>query len=154
MSDRAFRQKIILEARRWIGTPYIHQSSVRSHGSDCLGLIRGVWRNCIGEEPEAAPDYSADWGEVSGKEYMLETAHRWFIEKRLEDAQAGDLVLFRWKNASIVKHAGILTTPLNKQARFIHAYERSGVVETSLGKHWKARIAKCFAFPNPEKIRR
>jgi len=154
MTDNTFRRKIILEAREWIGTPYMHQASMCKHGTDCLGLIRGIWRNCIGQEPEVAPGYSPDWGEVSGKEHMLEAARRWFIEKQSKDAEAGDLILFRWKNANIVKHAGILTAPIGDKATFIHAYERGGVVETSLGKHWKSRIAAYFAFPVPENKRK
>ena len=40
----ALSDKIVTEARRWIGTPYRHQAATRGAGTDCLGLIRGVWR--------------------------------------------------------------------------------------------------------------
>ena len=43
---------IVAEARSWIGTPYRHQTSVKGIGCDCLGLVRGVWRACLGREPE------------------------------------------------------------------------------------------------------
>jgi len=33
---------VVAEARRWIGTPYVHQASSFQAGCDCLGLIRGV----------------------------------------------------------------------------------------------------------------
>ena len=46
---------MVAEARAWIGTPYVHQASVRGGGTDCLGLLRGVWRVVIGEEPETVP---------------------------------------------------------------------------------------------------
>ncbi|NCO16648.1 MAG: peptidase, partial [Alphaproteobacteria bacterium] len=49
----AFQARIVAEARRWIGTPYVHQSSARGAGTDCLGLLRGVWRALYGVEPEA-----------------------------------------------------------------------------------------------------
>ena len=59
----------VAEARRWIGTPYLHQASVRGAGCDCLGLLRGVWRAVYGSEPEAVPAYTADWSEpASGTE--------------------------------------------------------------------------------------
>ncbi|HMM10451.1 MAG TPA: peptidase, partial [Paracoccus solventivorans] len=48
-------------ARGWIGTPYVHQGSVKGAGADCLGLIRGVWRELYGTEPEAPPPYTPDW---------------------------------------------------------------------------------------------
>ena len=35
---------VVAAARRWLGTPYRHQASVRGEGADCLGLVRGVWR--------------------------------------------------------------------------------------------------------------
>ena len=46
---------IVREARTWLGTPYLHQASVRGAGCDCLGLVRGVWRALYGREPEAVP---------------------------------------------------------------------------------------------------
>ena len=55
------RAAIVAEARSWLGTPYHHQASRKGAGADCLGLVRGVWRTFLGEEPEAAPVYSADW---------------------------------------------------------------------------------------------
>jgi len=42
-------------ARSWIGTPYVHQASVKGVGCDCLGLLRGVWRELVGAEPEKMP---------------------------------------------------------------------------------------------------
>ena len=42
------RKDIVAETRDWIGTPYRHQASLKGVGCDCLGLVRGVWRNVIG----------------------------------------------------------------------------------------------------------
>lgn len=60
------RAAIVAEARGWIGTPYRHQASLKGVGCDCLGLVRGVWRNCIGDEPETPPPYAPDWAEAKG----------------------------------------------------------------------------------------
>lgn len=152
MTNKNLRRNVVREARRWIGTPYLHQASVRGQGADCLGLVRGIWRHCIGSEPEKMPEYSSDWGEVSKQESMLESAHRWLIQIAEEEAMAGDMILFRWQNISIVKHAGILTSPLRNTPRFIHAYEKAGVVETTLGTQWKSRVAACFRFPTSNNI--
>src|ERR1700744_6755532 len=57
-------------ARAWIGTPYVHQASVKGVGCDCLGLLRGVWRELHGEEPEDAPPYAPDWAEATGNETL------------------------------------------------------------------------------------
>lgn len=45
--------RVVAEARGWVGTPYVHQASARGAGADCLGLVRGVWRGVFGDEPEA-----------------------------------------------------------------------------------------------------
>ncbi|AMK18693.1 phage cell wall peptidase [Sphingobium sp. MI1205] len=42
----ATRTDIVAEARRWIGTPYHEQASVRGGGCDCKGLVVGVAREC------------------------------------------------------------------------------------------------------------
>jgi len=68
---------IVIVARSWLGTPYRHQASVKGVGADCLGLVRGVWRDVVGGEMEAPPAYSADWAEVGGREMLLEAAERW-----------------------------------------------------------------------------
>ena len=35
-------EAVIAAARGWIGTPYLHQASLKGVGTDCLGLVRGV----------------------------------------------------------------------------------------------------------------
>ncbi len=65
------REDIITAARAWAGTPYHHQASVKGVGCDCLGLIRGLWRELLGDEPEAMPAYTRDWGDVTGSEPLL-----------------------------------------------------------------------------------
>ncbi|MCK4713545.1 MAG: peptidase, partial [Marinosulfonomonas sp.] len=54
-------------ARGWIGTPYRHQASVKGAGADCLGLLRGIWCEVYGAEPEAVPAYTPDWSEPQGE---------------------------------------------------------------------------------------
>ena len=55
-------QRIIAAARGWIGTPYRHQASLKGVGADCLGLVRGVWREVMGDEPEPPPRLCARLG--------------------------------------------------------------------------------------------
>ena len=53
---------VLTIARAWLGTPYLHQSSVKGVGCDCLGLARGIWRTLHGDEPWEVPPYYRDWG--------------------------------------------------------------------------------------------
>ena len=76
-------ERAVAAARRWIGTPYRHQGSCRGAGCDCLGLVRGVWRAVLGDEPEAVPAYTPDWAETAaepGADALLLAARRYFIE--------------------------------------------------------------------------
>ena len=139
-------ETIISEARLWIGTPYLHQASVRGAGTDCLGLLRGVWRSVFGEEPESVPAYTADWAEPSRQEVLLEAANRRLMPRPIGSAQIGDVLLFRMRDGSIAKHLG-LQSETGVHPRFIHAYTGYGVIESSLSTPWQRRIAARFAFP-------
>lgn len=135
---------VVREAMTWVGTPYRHQADRKDVGCDCLGLVRGVWRALYGFDIEPAGVYAADWAEAGGQERLLAGARRSFREKPLSDAQAGDLLLFRWRPHLPAKHAGILIG----QDLFVHAYQGGGAVTLSaLVPQWRRRIAAVFAFP-------
>ena len=105
------REEIVAAARGWLGTPYHHQASVKGVGSDCLGLIRGIWRELYGPEPEAMPRYTPDWGSATGSETLLAAACRHLV--KLDDvstARPGDVLVFRMRDEGVAKHAGILVS--------------------------------------------
>ena len=133
-------------ARSWIGTPYKHQASTQGVGADCLGLVRGVYRECVGAEPEVPPAYSWDWGESCGEEILFAAATRNLREVPFDDARAGSVLLFRMRAGSVAKHLGILTAGPPNQA-FVHAYSRHGVVESSLSLPWRRKVVAAFEFP-------
>ncbi len=138
--------EIVAEAYRWIGTPYVHQASVRGAGCDCLGLIRGVWRQVHGAEPEQAPHYSPDWGEPQGEELLWQAASRHMAQcADVDDWTLGQILLFRMREGSIAKHLGILSQA-EPDPCFVHAYARHGVVESPLTDPWRRRIAARFEF--------
>lgn len=141
------RARIVEAARGWIGTPYLHQASVKAAGADCLGLIRGVWREVVSEEPEHIPAYAPDWSEASGREDLLIAAQRWLIRKPMDAEAAGDVLLFRMRDGAVAKHLGIAAL-IGESASFIHAYTGHGVVETPLSAPWRRKIAARFEFPS------
>jgi NlpC/P60 family putative phage cell wall peptidase len=134
-------------ARGWLGTPYVHQASARGAGADCLGLVRGVWREVLGDEPEVPPPYTPDWGETGAVEVLRAAALRWL--RPVADPRPGDVLLFRLRDDGIAKHLGILSARA-PAARFIHAYSGQGVVESPLSDPWARRIAGAFRFPFEE----
>lgn len=140
------QQRIVDAARAWIHTPYVHQASAKGAGTDCLGLLRGIWRELYGAEPETVPAYSLDWSEPQGEERLWAAAMRHLNAKDLRDAAPGDVLLFRMRAASVAKHLGI-ASDIGQEARFVHAYSRHGVVESPLSLPWRRRIVARFSFP-------
>ncbi len=140
--------QVARHARGWIGTPYVHQASVRGVGSDCLGLLRGVWRELLGPEPVQVPAYTRDWSEPGRDEVLWRTARKVLLEKPVGTYVAGDVVLFRMRSGSVAKHLGIIGRG-GQAASFIHAYSGHGVVESPLTTPWARRIVACFSFPEP-----
>ena len=140
------RLQIIDTARSWIGTPYVHQASAKGAGADCLGLVRGVWRELYGCEPEAPPAYAPDWNERRGDEALLSAARRNMTERGGKEFEPGDVLVFRVAANGPAKHCGIVSSP----SQFIHAYAGRTVVESWLNRWWKTRLAGVFIFPGAE----
>nr|CAD6420985.1 peptidase P60 [Rhizobium sp. Q54] len=126
------------------GTPYRHQGAARGVGCDCIGLIRGVWRELYGSDPGPVAAYAPDWAERSGEDRLIEAALRLFGPALpVTGAEPGDLLLFRWRPDCAAKHTGILAGP----EHFIHAYEQAAVIRSALVPSWKRRIAAVHRFP-------
>jgi NlpC/P60 family putative phage cell wall peptidase len=168
------RPRIVALARDWLGTPYHHQASLRGVGTDCVGLVRGIWRELYGTEAEAAPAYTRDWAEGSGRETLLAAARRHLIEIAPAEARPGDVLVFRWRRHTLAKHCAILTAlplpacgesvgacprrrpgvrgglakPSIGNARMIHALEGAPVSEVAVTPWWRRHLAAAFAFPD------
>lgn len=140
-------EAVVAAARRWIGTPYHHQASVRGIGADCLGLIRGIWRDLYGEEAEPPPRYSRDWGEASGEETLIRAATRHLVAQDKTSATPGDVLIFRMRAGAIAKHAAVLATPTT----MIHAMEDRIAAEIPFSPWWRRRLAAAYSFPGIER---
>jgi NlpC/P60 family putative phage cell wall peptidase len=138
------RTRLVRAARGWLGTPYRHQASLKGVGCDCLGLVRGVWREVIGDEPEAPGAYSPAWAEAGGGERLLAAAQRHLVPA--DGIAPGDLLLFRWRADLPAKHIGIAVSA----DRFIHAQDGACVCEVALTPWWRRRLAGVFAVPAPD----
>jgi len=153
--------EVVRLARTWLGTPYVHQASVKGVGCDCLGLLRGVWRELRGEEPEDTPPYSPDWAEATRVETLYRALSRHLTEIDPAHIAPGDVALFRMLPRAPAKHCGIVgyqvTSPSrggrNSRSEFrveadaltlIHARQNRRVSEELLTACWRRRLA--FAF--------
>lgn len=133
---------VVAAARVWLGTPYRHRASTLGAGCDCLGLLRGVWRDLHGPEPVPLPAYRAQWRHENDGA-LLGAAER-FLLPVTDPAAAGQVVLFRLGGQRQPRHCGILVS----SRRFIHAQEHLGVVEANLTPGWETRIAARYRFPD------
>jgi NlpC/P60 family putative phage cell wall peptidase len=145
-------QALVAAARDWIGTPYLHQASLKGVGCDCLGLLRGVWRELVGPEPEPLPPYSPDWAEATGRETLYETLNRYLTEIPADpirsgaEAKPGAIVLFRMIQNGPAKHCGILAER-DGVSSLIHARQNKRVNEEAFTTAWRRKVA--FAFEAP-----
>jgi NlpC/P60 family putative phage cell wall peptidase len=148
MTAEASSSEVVARARAWIGTPYRHQSSCKGAGTDCLGLLRGLWREILGPEPEAVPAYTPDWSEPARSEDLLAAAGRHLRPVPLAEARDGDVAVLRMSEAGVAKHVGILARSALGHPTLIHAYSGHGVVESPLTPAWARRIVAVFRFPD------
>lgn len=142
-------QGIVYEnmARQWLGTPYIHQASNKGQGADCLGLVRGIWRELGFDEPKTIPVYSPDWSEPSKKERLWNALDNYLVRTELDLSNRGSVLLFRMQQGSVAKHLGILAQYKSNHPSVLHAYNKRGVVETVLSRHWTDKIVAQYNFP-------
>lgn len=137
------RDNIVRIARGWIGTPYAHQASVRGVGCDCLGLLRGVWRELYGEDAETPPPYSPDWSEATGEETLYMAMQRHLREIPVSDIAPGDIALFRMMPRGPAKHCGIIGSQMSALT-LIHARQNKQVSEETFAQSWCKRLVFVF----------
>ena len=135
--------EIVAAARLWIGTPYRHQASLRGIGCDCLGLVRGVWRDVLGPEPEMPPPYGPDWARAGGRETLADAARRHLVPVPTGAFGAGDVLLFRWRERLPATHCAVATGA----AAMIHAHDGAAVAEVAVAPWWARHLAAAFRFP-------
>lgn len=138
-------ERVVDVARSWIGTPYHHQASCKAVGADCLGLVRGIFRECLGFDIDIPANYSRDWAEASGIETMLHGARQHLAEVPMTDIAPGDVAIFRLRRGYVAKHAALIATP----DTMIHAMEGCPVSEVDFSPWWRRHVAGVFRFPTP-----
>ncbi len=130
-------------AKTWLNTPYQHQASIKHIGCDCLGLLRGIWRELIGVEPETMPAYPANWTIGSDKNMLLDMMRRNFTQKlETQSMMAGDILLFKYRHNLPASHIAIML----HQDKFIHAYIGRGVIVSQYSKWWQRHLVHHFSW--------
>lgn len=141
------RDRIVAEARRWIGTAYAHQAALIGVGCDCVGLIRGVGFAC-----DVLPRRDAEWklfnayGRRPNPRRMLEGMRTFLVEIKTGDQQVGDIAWIEWRD-DLPMHLAILAEH-NDRPTLIHSYSDVGrVVEHGLSQQWADRVVSWWRYP-------
>ena len=144
------RDKIIIEAREWVDTPYHHQAALKGVGCDCVGLIRGV-----GVGVGAMPHRDADWkrfnayGRLPNPRRMTQGMNAFLVPINTEDRKPGDIAWIEWRT-DMPMHLAILAEKNGSQT-IIHALsDYRKVVEHGLNLTWQERIVSWWRYPNIE----
>ena len=90
------RQAVILEARRWIGTPYRHSARVvgRRGGTDCIQLLAAAYEGAGIVERVKIEPYAQEWHLHRGAERYLLGLMRYCRE--VSTPLPGDIALWRF----------------------------------------------------------
>lgn len=149
------RAEIVAAARTWVGTPWMHQKSLKGCGADCVGLLRGVALEsgviALAVERSPAATQFAGYGR---KPYrgLLEKALGLFTDPlpTVREAGVADILLMRFEGDP--QHLALISSvdPL----RIIHSYARGvrKVAEHGINgeyKHgvtWRSLIVSAWRF--------
>lgn len=140
------RADVVALARNWLGTPYHHQASAQGVGTDCIGLVRGIYRAFCGGETEPLPDYSRDWVGTGHPAALIRAARGHLMEIPAGTARHGDILIFSYLRRTVATHAGIMASD-GDNVTLIHAMDRLPVSEVPLSEWWRRRIHCAFSFP-------
>lgn len=134
--------RLLTIARSWIGTPYVHQASLKGVGCDCLGLLRGIQRELMGGELEDIPPYDPAW-DIAGAEELRDGFARHFQEIARADVAPGDFLLFRMSPNASARHCGLLAEKAGTLT-LIHARQNKRVSEEPFTPFWQKKLAYVF----------
>jgi cell wall-associated NlpC family hydrolase len=128
------RVAVMLEARRWVATPYVHRASLLGEGVDCAQLLLQTFVGAGLIPPFEPNSYSPDWHLHRSEEKYLEVIERYahqvdFNELPLQQRDQGFNVamgdILMWRVGRTFSHSAIVT----EWPFIIHAYLPSRIVE-------------------------
>ena len=116
-------------------------------GGIVMGLLRGVWRELYGEEPEDVPAYTADWAEGSPAQTLRDGLARHLRAIPPAAMAPADVALFRMGRGGPARHCGIVGER-SSGLTLIHACQGRRVREETFSPLWRRRLAFVFRIPS------
>lgn len=118
-----WREKVITEAKEWLGTPYHSGARVKGIGVDCGQLLIAVYQNAgIIPSGDCEPGYYPfDWHLHRAEEKYLAWVER-YCDKIEAEPLPGDIAVYQFGRC--ISHAGIVL----EWPKIIHSYVGMGVI--------------------------
>lgn len=128
-------------ARTWIGTPFVHQGRLKGVGVDCVGLVIGVAREL------GLTDYDFNaYGMQPDPRVLMREVEANLQAVPLGDAQAGDVLLFRFEREP--QHFAIVVDTAASPWQIVHAHRKVGrCVQHGMDEIWRRRLLGAYRFP-------
>jgi hypothetical protein len=122
LAEPFHRVLVVKEARKWIGTPYYAQGSVRGVGVDCGMLLVRVFIDTGLCEPFDPRPYPDDWHlHKSDEKYLGFIFDR---AREVSEPEPGDVMVFRFGRC--YSHGAIVTR--KRPLTIIHAFQPARLV--------------------------
>lgn len=116
--------KIVEEAKSWIGTPYHSMARLKGIGVDCGQLLIGVYENVGLIHNIDTGSYTQDWHLHRSEEMYLHWVEK-YCEK-VDSLEIGDILLFKFGRC--ISHGGIYIG----DNIIIHSYVNLGVIYSEI----------------------
>jgi hypothetical protein len=138
-NEEELRNKIIDEARTFLGTRWQHIGRSKEHGVDCVGLISCVLQNLDFEVNDLLnythmPDFKILQKKLLDNAFLID----------FKDIKKGDILTFKFEKTTT--HVGFISEIKESQIYIIHAYSLypRKVVEHIIDKRWINQISGCY----------
>jgi NlpC/P60 family putative phage cell wall peptidase len=141
------RERIVAEARTWVGTPFVHQAAVKGVGVDCVMLLHEVGVACgVMQSDDAKWIAYRGYSRQPNPRMMREALEKFLTRIEIADALDGDIVWLFWRE-SMPMHLA-LRSSYNGRKNIIHALASAErVVEHEFSSDWRARVDSVWRYP-------
>lgn len=128
------REKLVKEAKEWLGTPWMHHQALKKVGCDCVGFLSSISRNAGFELP---PFENHGYYPVNDelKKYLDKFL---YLSGSIDNIEKGDVLLFKFTGVN--SHVGVAT-----EIGVIHACPfQKKVVEHRIDSRWEKRLVGVY----------
>jgi len=137
-----WRDRVIEEAKEWIGTPHRHYEIKKGLGCDCGLFIIGVYANLGLIKEERPKFYPEDWAMHKPVGEMFESiVQKYCIEICKDEVKPGDLILYKF--GKCLSHSSLAM----EDDMIIHSEKPMGVtISNRFTNTWHKRERKYYTY--------